>query len=1007
MASKYSQSTDWYYTFDDVTLDRRVGRESVVAPMCSRLQGIDGNHEGGLRPYPGFRAVENGAGNRYELDFYGNGVSHAATITSASSPNTAGTFQLTVTAPEHATVTSAQTTASIALNASAATIVTALEALSNVGSGDITVVASGSGSTLGDADTTLTFTFANDLATQPITFSANLGSMIGGDAETFATTAAGQHDHDATSVVSDFFPVTFLKEANNFCRGFVYRAQGPNGGSSSDILIDYWDSSNGAWTGGVRILSQVSNTEPMNVESWGRFVYVSIRGEDSAVFYYDSGSSSFQTDTPCGPGKRIGVEIEAPVTTGGTIGDTAIATVLDTNSDPDEVGHLTVVRTEDALVTGFPAAQAAGEDDEAVLLLPGSYSCAIRLLDSTTGRRTAISEIGEFYTNDFTDDAGTAEQNYVGVRIVWDTTKFDKAEIYRSIRVEDMGSTVAARIIHHTDTITLADWSYDSGGIYPAGNGSEMDQALFFFKLNDVATSWQPPYQDNRLFEEEIPKGGASCIVDNTLYVGNITDVGPALTTEATDTDKDRRIGQLRWSSTVELSPELFSPYGYYNLKNPGSEIIAITELAGNALGFSKDRQFHLRREGRYIKVHELHVGYGITGPHAYHTVAAMTYFMTDKGLKSVGANGQLDDVRSVNRIILDEWAGQLEDVTMALDSSQSCLYIYNPTLGEAICMWFNTAKVSTLIDLPFTQCRSGYWPIDDTTKTAMWQLEPRAFFLQNAPKDTDSDAISGWKPRIYTPDYRRERLIGAGFGSASPRGTLLQFVGDSRWNLEVDYDGDQIELEQANTVPTANLEGAWAYVMEATDPAYVGTRVQIHSHTSQYVLKVTAATKATWDGLPAAGTRIALSPISFEVIAAPLDQRAETGETTGRSRFHVRHVDSIGAFLSEVGGYPLSDGLDDARLVGQLYRTEGVASPLVAFSYDEQGLLTPNVREGEALRWTTFGERNDNAGQFGVDGNVLCPSVLNRCPDLDFVLLAAEVSGKMQATTTTSEPLR
>jgi hypothetical protein len=145
MASKYSQSTDWYYTFDDVTLDRRVGRESVVAPMCSRLQGIDGNHEGGLRPYPGFRAVENGAGNRYELDFYGNGVSHAATITSASSPNTAGTFQLTVTAPEHATVTSAQTTASIALNASAATIVTALEALSNVGSGDITVVGSGSG----------------------------------------------------------------------------------------------------------------------------------------------------------------------------------------------------------------------------------------------------------------------------------------------------------------------------------------------------------------------------------------------------------------------------------------------------------------------------------------------------------------------------------------------------------------------------------------------------------------------------------------------------------------------------------------------------------------------------------------------------------------------------------------------------------------------------------------------------------------------------------------------
>jgi len=1012
MASKYTQNTEWSYTFDEATLDRRVGREAVLSPMCSKLQGFDGNHEGGLRPFAGFCAIEDGADTKYELDFFGNGESHTATLTSGGSAPSGGTFTLSVTVPEHATVTSTQTTLAIAHNASAATVVTALEALSNVTSGDIGVVVSGSGTTLGDADTIYTFTFANALADQPITFSANLSSVTNPTDLTFATTNEGEHDHNETSVVNDFFPVVFLKESNNFCRGFVYRAQGPGGGTTSDILIDFWDSSSGSWTGGTRILSQVSNTEPMNVEAWGRFVYVNIRGEDSAVFYYDSGASAFQTNSPCGPGKRIPVTLADAYYAGvDTIEDTATTEFLDANGDPDEVGHMSVLRCDTTLVTGFPTSQtvATGGDDEAVILDPGTYSVAIRLLDSDTGRRTAISQIAEVYNRDFTvDGSGDAEMNYMGVRIVWDTSKFDKAEIYRSIRVENMGSTISARIVHHTDTITLADWAYDSGGVYPAGNASQMDQAVFFFKLNDVATSWQPPYQDNRLFEEEVPKGGASCIVDNTLYVGNITGVTAALSDETTDTDKDRRIGQLRWSSTVELSPELFSPYGYHNLKNPGSEVIAITELAGNALGFSKDRQFHLRREGRYIQVHELHLGYGITGPHAYQTVAAMTYFMTDKGLKSVGANGQLDDVRAVNRIILKDWINELNDVTMALDSVQSCLYILNPTSNEAICMWFNTAKITTLADLSFTQCRSGYWPIDATDMTEIWQLEPRAFFLQNAPKDSATDVITGWKPRIFVPDARRERTIGAGSGSAETRLTMLPFNGDSRFATSAGVTSSgvvSVITSGGLSVPTVGPIGAWLHVLESDTASYVGLKAQIHD-ISGTDIQLTSATKATLENLPS-GSRVAISPVVSEVIGAPLDQRAETGETTGRSRFHVRHVDSMGVFLSEVDGWPTSDGTSDGRLVGHLYRTEGVESPLLGQSYDEQGELTSNVVEGGMIRWTTFGERNANGGQFGVEGNVLCPAVLNRCPDLDFVLLAMQVDGKMQATTTTSEPSR
>ena len=73
-----------------------------------------------------------------------SGVAEVQTLT-ATAPATAGTFRLTF---------NGQTTDPIAYNADAATIQAALEALSNVEPGDITV----SGNTL-DAGGTMTFTF--------------------------------------------------------------------------------------------------------------------------------------------------------------------------------------------------------------------------------------------------------------------------------------------------------------------------------------------------------------------------------------------------------------------------------------------------------------------------------------------------------------------------------------------------------------------------------------------------------------------------------------------------------------------------------------------------------------------------------------------------------------------------------------------------------------------------------------------------------------------------------
>lgn len=103
------------------------------------------------------------------------GVNHVATVTISGGP-TGGTFTITV---------NGQTTSGIAYNAAAGTVQTALEALSNVDSGDVSVAGSAGGP--------YTLTFGGDLANVLVTVSADGSSLTGGSSPdaVAATTQAG------------------------------------------------------------------------------------------------------------------------------------------------------------------------------------------------------------------------------------------------------------------------------------------------------------------------------------------------------------------------------------------------------------------------------------------------------------------------------------------------------------------------------------------------------------------------------------------------------------------------------------------------------------------------------------------------------------------------------------------------------------------------------------------------------------------------------------------------
>lgn len=114
------------------------------------------------------------------------------TITANASPSTGGTFTLTV---------NAQTTSTIAFNATAATIKAALEALSTVGVGNVEVTCTQAN--IGVANAVATITYHSALGGTNLTTSGTMGGLTGGGgAHVFAVATNGGADALIPAVTS-------------------------------------------------------------------------------------------------------------------------------------------------------------------------------------------------------------------------------------------------------------------------------------------------------------------------------------------------------------------------------------------------------------------------------------------------------------------------------------------------------------------------------------------------------------------------------------------------------------------------------------------------------------------------------------------------------------------------------------------------------------------------------------------------------------------------------------
>lgn len=849
-------------------------------------------------------------------------------------------------------------------------------------------------------------------------------------------------NHDLTSRLLDFYPVQFSIGSNGYAYGFVYRVLRSVGSGAvlADIFLDYWNSRLGTWSTGNLVVESVEPDAPWSRVAWGRFVYVLVRGRGAAMFYIDPDNQALTKlgDDVLGPfpgpGKQplltspekasqLGSFDGVPATERPGSGQIVLVTVLPSESFmyPGPNGGYNSESTSTSGSGSVHDCTVELTDDNARELEYGDYTFCYQLVDSRTGRKSALSQIAQARTEDFTalsssgSDSGSSDDTYAPtnkyavLELVYDSDKYDQAYIYRSVKVQDAGGTLIG-------AIPFLDRIIDLECLWTARNnpGYTFDPAVttlrhvtYWYELEDKQLCYQETYPEKPLFDEVVPKAGAAIMYENTLICANIGT--PATSTDEANRSGDtlRGLGEIRWSSLSDSQPELFAPSSRYVPSVPSIDILRFQPAGSNIMGFSSGRLFFMRKDSTAIRVVETHQGYGICGQHAADTIGSTIWYGTFKGVKTLDASTQLDDIRGLNHLIMNEWDPvDLSRLCIVFDPSPSSLFVYNPAVGKAAVIWMNTSRITEIHDLPFLQVQRGVWPVDH--EDAASDLEERALWVQDFPRNGTEAAPAGWKPRVFLLDNTRSKVIaGTSPDAGDPRLTLLDVEGETRFDVGATFSsGEQLTFIADGThALDSGYEGAWVYVVSSATSSLVGKKAQIQTldTTDPYnpVLTLTTATAADLHGL-ATDDRIVISPVLVRWVGHPVATQTEDGvDFGGQDFFRVKRLDSVGCSFANVDG--AAAGTEDAKFFSLAFRGDEADAAARSVPRDPTtGSEITSVVEGGSVYFAAFGQdgaKNTTlTGKFGVEGQSMCPGVEILCPDLDYNLMACMVTGSVRS---------
>lgn len=671
------------------------------------------------------------------------------------------------------------------------------------------------------------------------------------------------------------------------------------------------------------------------------------------------------------------------------------------NSNDPGAGYQNIADVENT------AAPASTVNEDAHLFEPGDYAFAYYLASSKTGSKTQLSPVCEAKTEDFEADTS----KYICLDIRYDSDQYDQAFVYRSVKTQDAGGAYIAGILHLDNIINLRDWHVNNGASGDSKDSPGIRTSVYWYQLNDTSLVYQDVYLDKTIHDEFMPSGGSSIFYEGSMVVSKIKDLTPSQIGVGSSEgfqnrvgDLDRGLGETKWSSIYEISPELFPPLNRYVPPVPTNEISRFIQVGPALMGFSRDRLYYLIKDGAFFRMQEAHRGYGIVNAYAGDSIGPLAYYVTSRGVKAVHANSRIDDVSALDKFIVEDWRDDHAKIQVAYDPTQLALYIHNPVKEQTAVMWFNTGKVTEIHDTCFDLCRRGAWSSDLTNITS--DLEERALWVMNNPDLTHTSAISStFRPKVYILDNERKSITSAGKGMIR----MLQHSATTPYGTVGSVNtGENSFTISGSGVVTSDIVGAYCYVNQASvsvqgfNPASVGAKLKITGVNTSGNKIYVAAKDISKVG---SGYNLSVSPVFMRFVGAPITSSVPTAERPygGNNLFRVKQISSLGAVFSGVGYNHLSTNLLYWR--GVVYEGEEEDPKSYAVSLDRTGALVRSINDGESDNWAAFENTTTTTvrGRHGVTGFSLSPGLEIFCVDVDYRLLQLQAKGTITATSNTN----
>ena len=462
--------------------------------------------------------------------------------------------------------------------------------------------------------------------------------------------------------LQDVFPVTITFNSSTFYVGHVV-VRTLSGSTYFDLYLSS-DGTTYTYVGGTHLFLVAATGLELDVQSYGRYIYIYMRGQPARVVYLTAISpltvsvqnagpglsprvetQEDSTASPSGSGtiSNVGGVISATITAGGSgysspptvtfgapsapgrtatgyakISSGAVSEIVITDSgsgyaagSPPTITFGSGVATATAVLDPSTAtASTQGRlavmvDKSAVtnktLFKSGRYGFAVQFLDSITGRKTQISETVQLTVPQGTNSADLNLPIVVRVWFPstysggnWTRGTYDKALIYRTVNQGSGNSLYGSGALHLDHIITAPS---DTAVVVP--NTTNL-------RVPDTQLVYQDTFAGRTRADNVVPQGGVAQFLGSTLFVsrilGNTANVPNDSTTGTTPYLPTPGVGDLRWSTTLDVQPENFSPFNRWVPTTVGNEITAMRRVGPYMIGCSTDRMYRIGRAGRSSK---------------------------------------------------------------------------------------------------------------------------------------------------------------------------------------------------------------------------------------------------------------------------------------------------------------------------------------------------------------------------------------------------------------------